>query len=230
MDANLLHISYEGGILEDPDFAPEDSMWRITVSPEKARQAPDHRTRLREGRHRLDRRQAPFAGTVLETLNTIGGKHGIGRLDMVENRYVGMKSRGCYETPGGTILLAAHRAIESITLDRGAIAPEGRADAALCRAGLQRLLVQHRSARCCRPRSTASQENVTGTVRLKLYKGSVRIVGPQEPDTRSTASRTSAFEEDAGAVQPGDAEGFIKLNALRLRILAERDKKRGKNE
>ena len=178
MDANLLHICYEGGILEDPDFAPEDSMWRITVSPEKAPNKPqvielDYKAR----RHRRDQRQEALARrSVLTTLNKLGGKHGIGRLDMVENRYVGMKSRGCYETPGGTIMLKAHRAMESITLDREVLALKDDLMPRYARMiyngywfSPERTLLQGLI--------DASQATVNGTVRLKLYKGTIMCVG-----------------------------------------------------
>src|SRR4029079_7571246 len=177
MDANLLHISYEGGILEDPDYEPEESMWRITVSPQKAPNRPEHVTlTYRHGDIVAVNGRRLSPGKVLATLNKLGGKHGVGRLDLVENRYVGMKSRGCYETPGGTIMLKAHRAIESITLDREVLAlkddlmpryarlvyngywfsPERRA--------LQ-VLMDH------------SQVHVNGIVRIKLYKGTVLVTG-----------------------------------------------------
>ena len=220
MDANLLHISYEGRHLEDPAAEAEESMWRWTVSPEKAPDAAEY----------LDlefvngdivalngNKMSPAA--VLSKLNEIGGKHGIGRLDLVENRYVGMKSRGCYETPGGTIMLKAHRAIESITLDREVAhlkddlmpryasmiyngywwSPERRA--------LQ-TLIDH------------TQQTVNGWVRVKLYKGNVIVAG-RDSKTDSLFDPTIAtFEDDKGAYDQKDAAGFIKLNALRLRIAA----------
>ena len=217
MDANLLHISYEGGILEDPWAEAEDSMWRWTTAPE---QAPDQPRYLEITYAHGD----PIAidgeplnpAQLLAHLITVGGEHGIGRLDIVENRYVGMKSRGCYETPGGTILLKAHRAIESITLDREVAhlkdelmpryasiiyngfwwSPERRA--------LQTLIDQ-------------TQRLVNGVVRLKLYKGSCMVVGRQSQESLFDP-RIATFEDDAGAYNQKDAEGFIKLNALRLRI------------
>ncbi len=219
MDANLLHISYEGGILEDPWSEPEQDMWRWSVSPEAA---PDQAeglelTFLKGDVVALNGKDMSPA-TVLTTLNELGSKHGIGRSDIVENRYVGMKSRGCYETPGGTILLKAHRAMESITLDREVAhlkddlmpryasliyngywwSPE--------REALQTLIDQ-------------SQNNVNGTVRLRLYKGNVTICG-RKSDTDSLFDKGIAtFEDDAGSFNQQDAEGFIKLNALRLRLL-----------
>ena len=228
MDANLLHISYEGRILEDPATEPEESMWRWSVSPEKA---PDEAEYLDIEFKRGDvvalNGAALSPASVLGKLNQLGGKHGIGRLDLVENRYVGMKSRGCYETPGGTILLRAHRAIESITLDREVahlkddLMPRY---AALIYNGYwwspERQMLQ--------TMIDASQEKVNGWVRLKLYKGNVIVVG-RDSQTDSLFDPTIAtFEEDAGAYNQGDAAGFIKLNALRMRIAANAGKKHQK--
>ncbi|MDR0933847.1 MAG: argininosuccinate synthase [Burkholderiaceae bacterium] len=219
MDANLLHISYEGRHLEDPAAAPEESMWRWTVSPEAA---PDQSENIQIGFEKGDpvslngKNLSPAA--LLTELNRLGGKHGIGRLDLVENRYVGMKSRGCYETPGGTILLSAHRAIESLTLDREVAhlkddlmpryasmiyngywwSPE--------RMALQ-ALIDH------------TQTYVNGTVSLKLYKGNVIVTGRESADSLFDTS-IATFEDDAGAYDQKDAGGFIKLNALRMRIAA----------
>ena len=219
MDANLLHISYEGGILEDPDFAPEDSMWRITVSPEKAPAKPQI---IELGYEKGDivsidgKRLSP--ATVLETLNTIGGRHGIGRLDMVENRYVGMKSRGCYETPGGTIMLKAHRAMESITLDREVLALKDDLMPRYARMvyngywySPERTLLQGLI--------DASQTAVNGTVRLKLYKGTIMCIGRASKNSLFD-TRIATFDDDGGAYNQADAGGFIKLNALRMRIAA----------
>jgi argininosuccinate synthase len=221
MDANLLHISYEGRHLENPAAEAEEDMWRWTVSPEKA---PDQAEYLDieyvngDPVAINDKKLSP--AEMLTELNRLGGKHGIGRLDLVENRYVGMKSRGCYETPGGTIMLKAHRAIESITLDREVAhlkddlmpryasmvyngywwAPERRA--------LQVLIDD-------------TQKHVNGWVRVKLYKGNVIVVG-RDSKTDSLFDPTIAtFEDDAGAYNQADAGGFIKLNALRLRIAAK---------
>ena len=219
MDANLLHISYEGGILEDPWAEPEEEMWRWSVSPENA---PDRPTYIELGYKNGDPvsldGKALSAADMLETLNKIGGEHGVGRLDIVENRYVGMKSRGCYETPGGTILLRAHRAIESITLDRevahlkDSLMPKY---AELIYNGYwwspERKMLQ--------VAIDDSQSVVNGTVRLKLYKGNVTVVGRQSADTLFD-ERIATFDEDEGAYNQADAEGFIKLNALRLRIAA----------
>ncbi|NLC23990.1 argininosuccinate synthase [Oxalobacter vibrioformis] len=227
MDANLLHISYEGRHLEDPSAEAEESMWRWTVSPEAA---PDQAEHIQIGYEKGDpvslngKKMSPAA--LLAELNRLGGKHGIGRLDLVENRYVGMKSRGCYETPGGTILLPAHRAIESITLDREVAhlkddlmpryasmiyngywwSPE--------RVALQ-TLIDH------------TQEHVNGTVSLKLYKGNVIVTGRDSADSLFD-STIATFEDDAGAYDQKDAGGFIKLNALRMRIAASLREKRKK--
>src|SRR3954465_12712436 len=181
MDANLLHISYEGGILEDPNYAPEESMWRLTVSPEKAPNKPEviELTFERGDIVALNGKKLSPAA-VLTELNRVGGKHGIGRLDLVENRYVGMKSRGCYETPGGTILWQAHRAMESITLDR---------EAAHLKDSLMPRYAElvyngfwfSPERRMIQAMADASQASVTGTVRLKLYKGNVIVTGRQSP-------------------------------------------------
>lgn len=224
MDANLLHISYEGGILEDPLAESEEDMWRWTVSPEAA---PDQAQYIELDFENGDPvaldGQALSPAVMLETLNKIGGAHGVGRVDIVENRYVGMKARGCYETPGGTILLKAHRAIESITLDREAAhlkdelmpryasliyngywwSPERKA--------LQALIDQ-------------TQEVVSGKVRLKLYKGNVMVVG-RVSDQSLFDGNIASFEDDGGAYNQADAEGFIKLNALRLRTAAHLGRK-----
>ncbi|MEO8304196.1 MAG: argininosuccinate synthase [Betaproteobacteria bacterium] len=220
MDANLLHISYEGGILEDPDYAPEESMWRITVSPEKAPSKPQ--VIELEYRHgdivAVDGRKLTPAA-VLSKLNELGGRHGIGRLDMVENRYVGMKSRGCYESPGGTIMLKGHRAMESITLDREVLALKDDLMPRYARMiyngywfSPERKLLQGLI--------DASQARVNGKVRLKLYKGTIMCVGRRSRSDSLFDPAISTFEDDAGAYDQKDAAGFIKLNALRLRIAA----------
>jgi argininosuccinate synthase len=224
MDANLLHISYEGDILEDPGAEPEEDMWLWSVSPENA---PDQATYLELSYKNGDivaiDGEDMSPATVLAYLNKVGGANGIGRTDIVENRYVGMKSRGCYETPGGTIMLKAHRAIESITLDREMahlkdelmpryaelvyngywFAPERQAMQALI---------------------DYSQQYVNGKVRVKLYKGNVIIVGRESDDSLFDAN-IATFEDDAGAYDQADAAGFIKLNALRLRIAANKGRK-----
>jgi len=222
MDANLLHISYEGGVLEDPAFEPEESMWRMTTSVQKA---PDRAQTIElEYRHgdivAVDGKKLTPAN-VLATLNRLGGRHGIGRLDIVENRYVGMKSRGCYETPGGTIMLKAHRAIESITLDREVVALKEDLMPRYSRMiyngywfSPERVLLQDLI--------NQSQQPVNGTVRVKLYKGSVQVVGRESKRNSLFDERIASFEDDRGAYNQADAEGFIRLNALRLRIGARR--------
>ncbi len=225
MDANSLHISYEGGILEDPWAEPEDDMWLWTVAPEKA---PDQSTVVEITFERGDAvaidGSAVTPGQVMETLNRIGGANGVGRADIVENRYVGMKSRGCYETPAGTILLKAHRAMESLTLDREAAHLKDELMpryASMVYNGYwwspERKLLQQMI--------DASQEHVNGNVRLKLYKGNVILVGRQSETDSLFDERIATFEDDAGAYDQQDAEGFIKLNALRLRIDSRRKNK-----
>jgi argininosuccinate synthase len=216
MDANLLHISYEGGILEDPMNEPEEDMWRWTVSPENAPDRPEYITiTYKNGDPVALNGKELTPAQMLTELNEYGKKHGIGRLDIVENRYVGMKSRGCYETPGGTIMLKAHRAIESITLDReeahlkDELMPRY---AKLIYNGFwfspEREMLQAAIDK--------TQENVNGDVRLKLYKGNVTVVGRQSPNTLFN-SEFCTFEEDSVYNQK-DAEGFIRLNALRFII------------
>jgi argininosuccinate synthase len=220
MDANLLHISYEGGILEDPNFAPEDSMWRLTRSPEKAPSKAQtiELTYVKGDVVAVDGVKMSPA-TVLTKLNDLGGLHGIGRLDKVENRYVGMKSRGCYETPGGTILLAGHRAIESITMDREVTALKDDLMPRYARMiyngywfSPERELLQGLI--------DASQATVNGIVSLKLYKGTIMCVGRHSDHNSLFDARISTFDDDQGAYNQADAAGFIKLNALRLRIAA----------
>ena len=221
-DANLLHISYEGGRLEDPWLEPEPSMWRWTVAPAEA---PDEPAYLEVSFERgdavaLDGR-ALSPGALMAELNSLGSAHGVGRLDLVENRYVGMKSRGAYETPGGTILLRAHRAMESLTLDREVAhlkdelmpryaslvyngywwSPERR---------MLQVAIDH------------SQQRVNGVVRLQLYKGNVTVVGRRSEESLFDPA-VATFEEDEGAYHQGDADGFIKLHALRLRTAAARE-------
>jgi argininosuccinate synthase len=216
MDANLLHISYEGLHLEDPYAEPEDDMWLWTNSPENA---PDEAEYIEIGYAHGDpvtlNGDALSPATMLETLNKLGNKHGIGRIDIVENRFVGMKARGCYETPGGTIMLKAHRAIESITLDREAAHLKDEMMpryAKLIYNGFwfapEREMMQASIDK--------SQEFVNGVVRLKLYKGNVIVVGRKSADSLFN-EEYSTFEEDEVYNQK-DAEGFIKLNALRFII------------
>ena len=220
MDANLLHISYEGDILEDPWQEPEASMWRWSVSPEDA---PDSPTYLKLSYQKGDivaidgKEMSP--ATVMEYLNKVGGENGVGRLDIVENRYVGMKARGCYETPAGTIMLPSHRAIESITLDREVahlkdeLMPKY---ASLVYNGYwwspEREMLQKMI--------DGSQKAVNGLVRIKLYKGNVTVVGRVSEENSLFDESIATFEDDEGAYNQKDAEGFIKLNALRLRIAA----------
>jgi argininosuccinate synthase len=219
MDANLLHISYEGGILEDPWAEPEEEMWRWSVSPEAAPDVPTYiELDFLAGDIAAIDGIALSPATVLARLNEVGGANGIGRDDIVENRYVGMKSRGCYETPGGTIMLKAHRAIESLTLDREVAHLKDELMpryAKLIYNGYwwspERKMLQ--------TAIDQSQSVVNGTVRLKLYKGSVMVVGRQSADSLFDES-IATFEDDAGAYNQADAEGFIKLNALRMRIAA----------
>ncbi|MHC8597973.1 argininosuccinate synthase [Arenicellales bacterium IMCC55707] len=218
MDANMLHISYEGGELEDPWNRPDPEMWRWAVSPEDAPDTPEEIELGFEAGDAVSLNGKTLSpAQMLASLNTIGAKHGVGRIDLVENRFVGMKNRGCYETPGGTILIKAHRAIESITLDREVahlkddlmpryasliyngywFAPE--------RQMLQGMIDD-------------SQKPVNGLVRLKLYKGNVDVTGRRSDSDSLFDESMVTFEDDHGAYHQADAEGFIKLNALRLRI------------
>jgi argininosuccinate synthase len=222
MDANLLHISYEGGVLEDPQTEPEESMWRMTVSPEKAPDVPQFvELAYRHGDIVAVDGTEMTPAQVLSTLNAIGGRHGVGRLDIVENRYVGMKSRGCYETPGGTIMLKAHRAMESITLDREVVALKDDLMPRYARLVYNGYWFSP-ERRLLQGLIDASQAPVNGSVRLKLYKGSVICVGRASPGDSLFDARISTFDDDAGAYDQKDAAGFIKLNALRLRIAANR--------
>ncbi len=226
MDANLLHISYEGRALEDPALEPEDDMWRWTVSPEKAPDAAEYlELEYAHGDIVAVNGKTMTPAQTLAELNRIGGKHGVGRLDLVENRYVGMKSRGCYETPGGTIMLRAHRAIESICLDREVahlkddLMPRY---ASLIYNGYwwspERTMLQ--------TMIDASQVRVNGWVRVKLYKGNVIVVGRDSKADSLFDSTVATFEEDRGAYDQKDATGFIKLNALRMRIETKLARKR----
>ncbi len=224
MDANLLHISYEGGNLEDPWSEASDDMWRWSVSPEAAPDAPQYiELTYKCGDITAIDGTAKSPAEVLTALNKIGGDHGIGRTDIVENRYVGMKARGCYETPGGTIMLKAHRAIESITLDREVAHLKDELMpryASIIYNGYwwspERVLLQKTI--------DASQAHVNGVVRLKLYKGNVMVVGRQSDDSLFDES-IATFEDDAGAYDQADAAGFIKLNALRMRIAASKGRR-----
>jgi argininosuccinate synthase len=221
MDANLLHISYEGDQLENPWVEPEEDMWRWSVRPEAA---PDVATYIeldfRGGDPVAVNGEAMSPATLLAYLNKVGGANGVGRDDIVENRYVGMKSRGCYETPGGTILLKAHRAIESLTLDREVAHLK---DELMPR--YAKLIYNgywwSPERRMLQAAIDYSQSVVNGKVRLKLYKGNVIVAGRQSEDSLFD-KHIATFEEDAGAYNQADAEGFIKLNALRMRIAANK--------
>ena len=217
MDANLLHISYEGDILEDPWQEAEDNMWRWTVSPEEAPDKAEYvEITYEKGDIVAINGKTKTPAEVMEDLNSLAGANGVGRLDLVENRFVGMKSRGCYETPAGTVMLKAHRAIESLTLDREAahlkdeLMPKY---AKLVYNGFwfapEREMMQ--------AAIDATQENVSGVVRVKLYKGNVSVVG-RKSDNSLFSEKIATFEDDQGAYDQKDAEGFIKLNALRLRL------------
>lgn len=224
MDANLLHISYEGDILEDPWAEPEESMWLWTVSPENAPDASTYIELTYAGGDIVAVDGEPMSpAKVMEHLNKVAGANGIGRADIVENRFVGMKSRGCYETPAGTVMLKGHRAIESLTLDRELAHLKDQLMpryAELVYNGFwwspERLALQ--------ALIDNSQQSVNGRVRLKLYKGHVSVVGRQSDDSLFDES-IATFEDDAGAYDQQDAEGFIKLNALRLRIAASKGRK-----
>ncbi|MBB1486295.1 argininosuccinate synthase [Oceanospirillum sp. D5] len=221
MDANLLHISYEGDILEDPWQEAEADMWRWSVSPEEA---PDEATYLELTYEKGDivaingEKMSP--ATVLEYLNKVGGENGIGRLDIVENRFVGMKSRGCYETPGGTIMLRAHRAIESITLDREAAHLKDELMPRYAKI-IYNGFWWSEERKMLQKMIDESQQVVNGDVRLKLYKGNVIVVGRRSDDSLFDEN-IATFEDDAGSYDQKDAAGFIKLNALRMRIAASK--------
>ncbi|KXJ53693.1 argininosuccinate synthase [Neptuniibacter pectenicola] len=221
MDANLLHISYEGGILEDPWAEAEEEMWRWSVAPENA---PDQPTYLELTYEKGDivaiNGEAMSPATVLEYLNKVGGENGIGRLDIVENRFVGMKSRGCYETPGGTIMMKAHRAIESITLDREAAHLKDELMPKYAKT-IYNGFWWSEERKMMQQLIDYSQRVVNGDVRVKLYKGSVDVVGRRSDDSLFDES-IATFEDDAGSYDQKDAAGFIKLNALRMRIAASK--------
>ena len=221
MDANLLHISYEGDILEDPYAEPEEDMWRWSVSPENAPDVPSYiEIDFEKGDPIAIDGEAMSPATIMETLNKMGGDNGIGRDDIVENRYVGMKSRGCYETPGGTILLKAHRAMESLTLDREAAHMKDEL--------MPRYAEMVYNGYWWSPERSMlqaaideTQKVVNGTVRLKLYKGNVVVVGRKSETNSLFNEEIATFEDDAGAYDQKDAAGFIRLNSLRLRIGAK---------
>ena len=225
MDANLLHISYEGNELEDPWQEPSDDMWRWTVSPEQAPDTPTYiELTFEKGDIAAIDGEAMSPANILAKLNEIGGANGIGRDDIVENRYVGMKSRGCYETPGGTIMLKAHRAMESLTLDREAAHLKDELMpryASLVYNGYwwspEREMLQ--------AAIDHTQQVVNGVVRLKLYKGNVMVTGRKSETNSLFDESIATFEDDAGAYDQKDAEGFIKLNALRMRVAAARKRR-----
>jgi len=221
MDANLLHISYEGGILEDPWAEAEHDMWRWSVSPEEA---PDEATYLELTYEKGDivaiNGEVMSPATVLEYLNKVGGANGVGRLDIVENRFVGMKSRGCYETPGGTIMMKAHRAIESITLDREAAHLKDELMPKYAKV-IYNGFWWSEERKMMQEMIDFSQRDVNGDVRVKLYKGSVDVVGRRSENSLFDES-IATFEDDAGSYDQKDAAGFIKLNALRMRIAASK--------
>ena len=216
IDANLLHTSYEGGLLEDPQSSPEPTMWQRTIDPQKTPDIPQTITlSFDKGDPCAINDESLSPANILEHLNKLAGTHGIGRVDMVENRYVGMKSRGCYETPGGTLLLKAHRAMESLTLDRELAHLK---DELMPR--YAKLIYNgywwSEERRALQQLIDYSQSNVAGTVTMKLYKANVEIIGRQSPNSLFDY-RVASFEDDQGAYDQRDAEGFIKLNALRLR-------------
>ncbi|TDO98797.1 argininosuccinate synthase [Marinomonas balearica] len=221
MDANLLHISFEGDQLEDPWIESEEDMWRWSVSPEQAPDVPTYiEIEYDHGNPVAINGEQMSPATILETLNKVGGENGIGRIDIVENRFVGMKARGCYETPGGTIMLRAHRAMESITLDREAMHLKDEIMPRYAKV-IYNGFWWSEERRMLQALIDTSQEFVSGTVRLKLYKGNIEVVGRKSPYSLFD-SAVATFEDDAGAYDQKDAAGFIKLNALRMRIAAQK--------
>ena len=227
MDANMLHVSYEGGELEDPWRAPPESIWRWTRSPERAPDAPEEIVLGFRGGDVVGIDGVPKTpGQALADLNERGARHGVGRVDLVENRYVGMKSRGCYETPGGTILMKAHRAMESITLDREVAHLKDRLMPRYAELIYNGYWFSP-ERRALQGMIDASQATVNGEVRLALYKGNVFVRGRRSDSDSLFDTRVATFEDDAGAYDQADAQGFIRLNSLRLRIAARRDRRRG---
>ena len=226
MDANLLHISYEGGILEDPGAAPNEDMWRWTVSPEDAPDEPQSIEIAYQNGDAVAVNGEPLTPAgVIRLLNEIGGHHGVGRSDIVENRYIGMKSRGCYETPGGTILLKAHRAMESITMDREVTHLRDELMPRYARM-IYNGFWWSPERRVMQALIDASQDAVSGSVKLKLYKGGVYVIGRSSTTDSLYDAGIVTFDEDAGAYEQADATGFIRLNALRLRLAARRERNR----
>ena len=222
MDANLLHISYEGGELEDPWHPPAEEMWRWSVSPVDAPDTPEEMTlTFRGGDLSAVNGESMTPATVMAALNATGSRHGIGRADIVENRYVGMKNRGCYETPAGTIMRKAHRAMESLTLDREVAHLKDELMpryAKLIYNGYwfspERQMLQQMI--------DASQVSVNGEVKIRLYKGNIDVLGRRSDDDSLFDEKIVTFEQDAGAYDQADATGFIRLNALRLRLAARK--------
>jgi argininosuccinate synthase len=219
MDRNLMHISYEGGILEDPWAAPPEDIFLLTKSPENAPDKAEEITLTFEKGEAVALNGEPLGAVkMLETLNQLGGAHGVGRVDLVENRFVGMKSRGVYETPGVTVLQAAHRALESITLDREVMRLRDSLGVKFTECVYYGFWFAPEFV-LLKNLINETQTNVTGDVRLKLYKGNVTITGRRSPYSLYS-EKVVTFEDDAGAYDQRDAAGFIKLNALRLRLRA----------
>jgi len=217
MDRNLLHISYEGGVLEDPWYEPDEDMFLLSTSPEKAPDEPEHvEIDFEQGTPVSVNGEKLAPHHLLAKLNELGGKHGVGRIDIVENRFVGMKSRGVYETPGGTILYAAHRAVESITMDREVMLERDRISPKIAQL-IYNGFWYAPEMEMYTALVNESQKTVTGTARIKLYKGSATIAG-RKAERSLYDDKISTFEEDEGAYDQTDATGFIRLNALRLRV------------
>jgi len=217
MDRNLLHISYEGGVLEDPWSEPDDDMFQLTVSPEKAPDTPEYvEIDFVKGTPVAVNGKTLAPHDLLDTLNTIGGRHGVGRVDLVENRFVGMKSRGVYETPGGTLLYTAHRAVESLTMDREVMLQRDQLSPKIAQL-IYNGFWYSPEMEALMTYVDKSQENVTGTARLKLYKGNIILAG-RKAERSLFDPKICTFDEDEGAYDQTDATGFIRLNALRLRV------------
>ncbi len=219
-DRNLLHISFEGGILEDPWAEPPADMFLLTQDPLRAPDEPEYvEVDFEEGTPVAVNGERLSPAALMMKLNALGGKHGVGRVDMVENRFVGMKSRGVYETPGGTILYAAHRAVESITMDREVMLMRDQMSPKIAQL-IYNGFWYSPEMKLMMDLVRTTQEPVTGTARVKLYKGQCMVVGRKAPKTLYDP-QISTFEEDEGAYQQSDAGAFIKLNALRLRVRAK---------
>ena len=217
MDRNVLHISYEGGVLEDPWSEPDEDMFQLTVSPEKAPDTPEYvEIDFVKGTPVAVNGKTLAPHDLLDTLNTIGGRHGVGRVDLVENRFVGMKSRGVYETPGGTLLYTAHRAVESLTMDREVMLQRDQLSPKIAQL-IYNGFWYSPEMEALMTYVDKSQENVTGTARLKLYKGNIILAG-RKAERSLFDPKICTFDEDEGAYDQTDATGFIRLNALRLRV------------